>query len=308
TYLKNGNYYKYSYKDNKLNGISYLYDKNNRLLESSTYKNNILEGSTKKYYLSGALKSEMEYVKGNIEGYVRYFDEKGHEINTLLYKDGKEISNMRDERVSQKTASKQKQGEQAVVWQGPAQMHMAESDKMLNEIRFFAKSKNLNGKHSANYRNGQIHYEGSFVNNMPHGIFKTYSLDGKLVAVDNYSNGKLNGKSEMYYVSGEKFAEFRYDKGKLEGKSGVYKKDGSLITEVRYRNGLMHGTLEVFYETGDLCFEAYFSDGIPVGQLRYYFPEDKKLNYLIDFQKGKISKSIKYSIDGFVEFEAAYDN
>ncbi|MCL2390012.1 MAG: hypothetical protein FWD54_02720 [Endomicrobia bacterium] len=312
-YLKNGNCYRYSYKDNKLNGVSYLYDKNNRLIESSNYKNNILEGATKKYYLSGSIKSEMEYVRGKLDGYVRHYDEKGYEVNTLLYRDGKEISNMqelekKDLKNFKSSASGQKQTDHPVIWSGPAQVHLIDSGRVLNELRFFAKNKNLNGKYYVKYRNGQIHYEGSFLNNKPNGVFKTYSPEGKIIATDTYSDGKLTGTSIMYYASGEKFAEFSYDNGKLNGKSNVYKKDGSLITDVNYRNGLMHGTLEVFYESGELCFAAYFSDGIPVGQLRYYFPEDKKLKYLIEFKQGKVCKSIQYSKDGFVEFEFLYDN
>ena len=87
-YLENGNYYKYNYEKNKLEGQAYLYDTQHRLLETATYGNNVLEGAYIKYYLSGAVKSEMTYRRGKIEGYARYYDEKGRKTYTYNFVKG----------------------------------------------------------------------------------------------------------------------------------------------------------------------------------------------------------------------------
>ena len=309
-YLENGNYYKYNYVGNKLNGQAFLYDKEHRILEMATYKDNVLEGENIKYYLSGSVKSEMMYSRGKIEGYVKYYDEKGREVSTLLYKDGREINKIQhidEDKYDTRSAFSKKQGAESVVWQGPAMAHLNETRKMINEIKFFKKEKNLNGMHRTYYKNGHVRYEGRFSNNVPYGEFRTYSLEGKIIGTDNYSGGKLTGISKMYYATGEKLAEYRYKNGKLEGVSSVYKKDGGLITEVSYRNNLLHGSLKSFYENGRLCFESYFSNGEPVGQLRYYSPEKgHKLSYLIEFKNGKIHKSTAFSGDEFIEFTAEY--
>ncbi|MDR1695492.1 MAG: hypothetical protein LBR69_02515 [Endomicrobium sp.] len=306
-YMKNGNFYKYVYKDNMLNGLTHLYDKNGRLIESSSYKDGVLEGTSRKYYLSGAVKSEMEYSHGKLDGYVRNYDEKGQEVNVLLYRNGKEIGS--NQETSSKNTPAKADADNTVIWRGPAQMHLTDSNRALNELRFFAKNKYLNGEYKVKYKNGRTHFEGKFKNNKPDGVFKTYSRDGVLIARDIYSNGRLNGTSVMYYATGEKFAEFKYSNGKLHGELDVYKKgdDKTPVIEAKYRNGLMYGSLEVFYESGQLCFEAYFADGVPVGQLRYYFPKDKRLKYLIEFKNGKVYKTVQYSYEGFVEFEDLYE-
>lgn len=312
-YLENGNYYKYNYINNRLNGTAHLYDKQHRLLEIATYKDNVLEGAYIKYYLSGAVKSEMKYSRGKLEGYARYYDEKGREVSTLLYKNGKEvdkIKHLEDGKkisVSQKTVFLKNKDAGGIQWQGPATIHLTESKKRVNEVKFFEKAKKLNGVYRTYYKNGQIRYEGTFVNNLPSGIFKTYSIEGNIVGVDNYSAGKLSGTSKMYYATGELLAEYRYKNGKIEGLSVVYNKDGSLISEVSYKNSLLHGSIKNFYENGNLCFESYFSNGEPVGQLRYYFSEkEHRLMYLIEFKDGRIHKSTAFSIDEFIEFTAGY--
>ncbi|MDR1942310.1 MAG: toxin-antitoxin system YwqK family antitoxin [Endomicrobium sp.] len=298
-YLKNGNYYKYAYKDGKLNGKSSLYDKNNRLLETSMYKNNVLDGITAKYYLSGFLKSDMQYQKGKLKGAVRYYDEKGGEIN--YRKTSSEDDNSYD------LSSAKKESKKLLNWNGPAQAYMSESRKMINEMKFLLKIKYLNGKCRSYYKNGKVRFEGNFIDNVPSGIFKSYSLDGKTLTVDNYVYGKLDGVSKLYYSTGEKLAQYRYKKGKISGISTVYNKDGSLISEVGYKNNLLHGTVKSFYDNGALCFEAYFSNGEPVGQLRYYFPDGSgNLKYLVEFNSGKICKSTSFSETGFVEYQAAY--
>lgn len=311
-YLENGNYYKYNYEKNKLEGQAYLYDTQHRLLETATYGNNVLEGAYIKYYLSGAVKSEMTYRRGKIEGYARYYDEKGREVSTRLYRNGREIDKIEhiDEEskvFSPKTAFLKRKDSESIVWQGPAAIHLRDSGKMIGEIKFFEKDKKLNGEHKTYYKNGQVKYEGRFVNGIPSGKFKTYSPDGRLLGTDNYYRGKLSGISTMYYSSGEKLAEYRYKNGKLEGVSSVYSKYGSLILEASYRNNMLHGSIKNFYESGLLCFESYFSNGEPVGQLRYYFPtKEHKLMYLLEFKNGKIHKSAAFSEDEFVEFIAEY--
>ncbi|MCL2334609.1 MAG: hypothetical protein FWC57_00935 [Endomicrobia bacterium] len=315
-FLENGNRWKYSYKNDKLNGTSYLYDSQNRLIESKTYKDNVLNGSSKKYYLSSAVKSETEYVNGKPEGYSHYYDEKGREVSTVLYKNGKEVNKIRhlseqdaDQSKTPVKASLEKSGGQkSLRWQGPASMHMADSKRMINEIKFFVKDGgNMNGVFKAYYKNGQTRYEGRFANGRPEGIFKAYSPEGKVVSADNYSRGRINGTSKLYYLSGEKLAEYRYKDGVLEGVSSVYNKDGSVLSQVSYRKGLMHGTIKNFYDNKGLCFEGYFSDGEPVGQIRYYFYGDtNKLQYLIEFNKGRMTKSTAFSRDGFVSYEALY--
>ena len=333
-YLKNGNYYVYSYKNGKLNGKTSLYDSNARLIETLEYTDNVLDGTVAKYYLSGALKSDIKYINGEKQkNGARIYDEKGRQIMQSQSEIEESGSKNRDFEIYDSNTKilspsmARQSGTKELSWQGPAQNHMVESRKMVAESIFFLKKgeKNkLNGKESyvntkngnvyfqegkrfrVDYKNGNIRFEGGFVNDRPHGIFKTYLPDKTMIASDCYVNGKLYGVSRVYYSNGSKLAEYRYWDGEINGLSKVYNKTGSAIMEANYRKNLMHGAIKIFYDDGALCFESYFSNGEPVGQLRYYWPDGQKLRYLVEFNDGSISKSFSFSDSGFVEFEATY--
>ena len=332
-YLRNGYCYEYSYKNGKLNGKTSLYDSNRRLIETLEYKDNVLDGTVAKYYLSGALKSDVKYVNGEEKkNSARIYDEKGRQIMQKQSESGSGFKirepEMHDANMKILSPSMERQsGAKILSWQGPALNHMIESRKMVAEFNFFLKKgekSKLNGKESyvnnkigkiyfkegkrfrVDYKNGNVRFEGGFVNDKPHGIFKTYLPDGTMIASDNYVNGKLCGVSRVYYSNGAKLAEYRYWNGEINGLSKVYNKNGDTIIEANYRKNLMHGAIKIFYDNGALCFESYFSNGEPVGQLRYYWPDGQKLRYLVEFKDGSISKSFSFSDSGFVEFTATY--
>ncbi|MDR2192452.1 MAG: toxin-antitoxin system YwqK family antitoxin [Endomicrobium sp.] len=314
-YLKNGNCYEYSYKDGKLNGKTRLYDSSRRLLETLEYKDNILDGTVSKYYLSGALKSDVKYSNGKEnKDSMRIYDEKGRQImeGSEAAKIYGETPDLKKSYVNEKILSPsmaRRSGSKILSWQGPAQNHLVESRKMVAEFSFFLKKdgkKKLNGKHRVNYKNGNIRFEGYFVSNRPHGTFKTYLPDGTVVALDHYVNGKLYGVSKTYYSTGLKLAEYEYWNGEINGTSKVYNKNGDIVTEVHYKKNLMHGAFKIFYDDGALCFESYFSNGEPVDQLRYYWPDGKRLRYLVEFSGGGICKSSSFSDNGFEEYSASY--
>jgi antitoxin component YwqK of YwqJK toxin-antitoxin module len=315
-YLKNGNYYEYRYKNGRLDGKTFLYDSTHRLLETLEYKNNVLDGTVSKYYLSGALKSDAKYVNGKeSKGSVRVYDEKGRQIMQTqpeFAKKGAKEGSFESYDANKNflyPSMERRKGSKILSWQGPAHNHMIKSRKMVAEFIFFVKkdrNKKLNGKQRINYRNGNIRFEGSFVNDRPHGIFKTYLPDGTLTSYDYYISGKLHGISRTYYATGLKLAEYRYWNGEINGLSKVYNKNGGVIMEANYKKNLMHGAIKVFSGIGALCFESHFLNGAPAGHLRYYFPDGQSLKYLVEFKGGRISKSVSFSDRGFEEFMADY--
>lgn len=64
--------------DSSYEGMIKFYDINsNRLLYSSNYKNNILDGEQATYYTNGKPKTIQEYSNGEINGYTSFFDSTG---------------------------------------------------------------------------------------------------------------------------------------------------------------------------------------------------------------------------------------
>ena len=69
------------------------------------------------------------------------------------------------------------------------------------------------------------------------GKIKEYNEDGELKFEGEYLNGKRNGKGKEYNFYGELIYEGEYLNGQRNGKGKEYDKYGKLIYEGEYLNG-----------------------------------------------------------------------
>lgn len=84
--------------------------------------------------------------------------------------------------------------------------------------------------------------EGKVVNKLFEGEWKYYHEDSeKIMTLENYVGGKLNGIRKVFYVDGKIAEETTY---KLDVKNGSYKKyaaNGIVFEESNYKNGQLDG-------------------------------------------------------------------
>ena len=84
--------------------------------------------------------------------------------------------------------------------------------------------------------------EGKVVNKLFEGEWKYYHEDSdKIMTLENYVGGKLNGVRKVFYEDGKIAEETNY---KLDIKNGVYKKytnEGIVLEESNYKNGELDG-------------------------------------------------------------------
>jgi len=245
-----------TYKNGKKNGLRRSYQQEE--IVNEYFINDIKQGLSKTYYISGKLKKETPFENGLENGIEREYDTTGLIISLIEYRTGFVINRERINRVDFKG---QKQG----VW------------------KWF-------------YDNGNLKLEGTFQNDKKNGFFKSYKPDGNLIVIEKYINDELQlDAPELrelevrtdYYPNGQIKATASYNKGKPEGIRRDYNPDGTLKTGSVYKNGILvgqgivdekglkQGIWKEFYDDGKLKAEGSYKDNLKVGNWKFYYKSGK---------------------------------
>ena len=113
-----------------------------------------------------------------------------------------------------------------------------------------------NGKGIKYYPNGNILYDGYFVNGKFEGRGKYIYDDGDYF-IGEYKNGLRNGKGIQYYRNGNTMFEGEYVNDKREGKGKYIYDDGDYFIG-EYKNGLRNGKGIQYYRNGNTMFEGEY--------------------------------------------------
>lgn len=151
------------------------------------------------------------------------------------------------------------------------------------------------------YPNGNILYDGIFVNDQPSGEFKRYyedkALKSVLVFTENgteaqarlyypngfiasegkYSNHLKEGKWQFFSPTNEDLLirEEEYSRDKKEGISVVYYPDRKVAEKINYKSGLRHGEYLKFYPDGTLMLRTSYTKGMADGKFEAFFENGK---------------------------------
>lgn len=127
-----------------------------------------------------------------------------------------------------------------------------------------------NGKHKVS--------EGDLVNKKPEGLWKYYHYKSdKVMTLENYKNGKLEGEKNVYYTNGQLAEKSFYKNNILQGKYVKYGEDGKLLEESNYKNGELHGA-------------AIFYDGEGNIAIKGEYKKNKKSGTWETYENGKLVK------------------
>ena len=113
-----------------------------------------------------------------------------------------------------------------------------------------------NGKGKEYYKNGDVKYDGDWIDDLPEGEGKYIDIDGK------------------YYVG-------QFKRGVKNGKGAEYDKDNNLRYEGDFINGKYEGNGKLIYANGE-CYNGLFKDGLKYGKGTYYY-KNGKVKYEGDF-------------------------
>lgn len=277
------------YKQGKRNGWSTRFA-NTLIVERCQYVNDTIQGICEEF-LEGVLIREVPFDQGRQQGKGYDFDEKGTIIGLLTFKDGFLRDNRR---INRKDKIARKQG----LW-----------------MTF--------------YEERTVHTEGTYVDDLEHGLFKVYSEDGELISLEKYENGELvDDASETvivdirneYFQGGKIKSSGSYKEGVKHGIHRDYDQEGNIISSRVYsygkeigsgiigRSGRYEGPWKELYDDGTTKIEGTYTEGLRTDKWTYYH-RDGKVIQTGKYRKGKPHGPWKwYYSDGSLRREEEYRN
>jgi len=137
------------------------------------------------------------------------------------------------------------------------------------------------------------------------GDWREYYTDGTLRSVGTYSKAKPVGNWKYYFENGKVESEGKYTKsGLLDGTWRWYFDDGSIRRIQSYIAGMEDGEYEEHDETGRLIVKGQFTEGVEEGEWIYDFGNYRELG---TYKGGaRFGEWKSYYADGTLKFEGEY--
>lgn len=280
---------KIDYKEGKRDGWQETYFASS-LIERCQYVAGILNGICLNYE-NGYLESEIPYVDDKKEG-------KGYEFNTL--------------------------GEiEALLFYKSDFLRRKETLNRRDDIG------RRQGIWKSFYEDRQLQSEGTYVDDLKHGLFKTYDPKGELISMEKYVDGKLDEEASEtsvvdirneYDTEGRITASGAYKEGEKHGVHRSYDTEGNIIASATYsygvlvsegivgRSGKIEGPFQELYESGEVRVAGDYKDGMRSGEWIYY-NEQGRVSQKGRYRKGKAHGDwVWYYGDGTVRRREVYRN
>jgi uncharacterized protein len=314
-----------NYTEGKKNGIKTTYQEKEKITE--TYVEDIKQGPTTYYYPDGTVRLIINFIKGREQGFAKEFSADGTVISLIEYKNGYLLHR---ENINRKDKNGLKQGN----WKEYYSSGILKSEgTYYNDVKsgYFkdydvngnltSVSKYVNGElikdaqevakvdtKTDYYSTGKVKVVGSYKNNVPDGVMREYSPEGKITDSKIFKEGVVVGdgiidaegvrqgawkeyyntgelKGEGTYVNGQRIGDWKYyhQNGKIEqigkflknekpdGPWKWYFENGNLLREETFENGMEIGTMIEYNDTGVVVAKGDFVDGLEEGPWFYHY-------------------------------------
>jgi len=106
------------------------------------------------------------------------------------------------------------------------------------------------------------------------------------MSVENYVNGKINGKVIVFFSDGKIASETNYKNGVKDGISKRYSEKGIVLEEIPYKNNKFDGWVIYRNTKGQLIAQGMYENGLKKGIWKFY--EKENLTKEIDTDKKDI--------------------
>lgn len=122
------------------------------------------------------------------------------------------------------------------------------------------------------FQNGKLISKGIELNRKKEGKWEYYhnKRNDRLMMVEYYENGLLEGERLSYYESGAVSEKINFLHGKKQGKQLVYSVKGVLIKEFTFENDELNGANKFYSGKGVLIIEGIYKDDKKQGLWKYY--------------------------------------
>lgn len=163
------------------------------------------------------------------------------------------------------------------------------------------------GKWEAKYDNGQIRYQGQFIDGKESGTFSFYDENGNLKATNSFSENGSKAYNKTFSEDGVVIAEGFFIDKKREGEWRFYdEKTKTLILTEEYQNGILNGVSRTYFLTGNLSEETHYINGTKQGLWQKFYANnmlEAKANYLDDQFDGE---GIFYYSNGIIKEQGSF--
>lgn len=250
---------KIPYVKNEMDGIVEIYEPSGELLQSSTYAQGVLQGSSVKYWNKHQIASQEEYDQGKLES-GQYYDRKGQIIAEICQGMGqrasfgkKDIYELQDYRQGvldgeikvfnaqgrlkriYHVKNNVKHGEEIDYYDYPIADSKNPSQVIMQpKLSFYWYEGKIQGIMKTWYSTGAIESQREMSNNAKNGILSAWYKDGNLMVIEEYDQDNLMRGD--YFKKGEKIPTSQVIQGK--GIATIFDADGNFIRKTTYLNGI----------------------------------------------------------------------
>ncbi len=272
----------YNYREGKKNGYVCNYDTAERILSKENYENDIKQGNSFILFKSGKTKQVIPYVNGRADGVSYEYNEDSVIVAIVYYKMGfiekSEKLNRKDEKGNKQGIWKEFYNDGKVKKEirykdGIVDGYIKEYDKKgdLSNIEKFNGGKKIENPpelakldvFKAYYEDGNVRYEGGYVNSLPVGMHFHYKLSKEIC------------DSILIYDDTIQRKVFRCFKQSIPDSAIVYQ-DGYLI-EKGPVDSLRRKQKEwtEYHLSGEFRARGQYKDDNRVGEWIFYYPNKK---------------------------------
>ena len=160
------------------------------------------------------------------------------------------------------------------------------------------------GKGTQYYENGDILYEGDFVNDEPEGHGKMYYESGQYY-IGQFKKGLRHGKGTHYYSNGEIMYEGDYVDDLPEGNGKLVMNNGNYYIG-QFKKGKRHGRGKSYNKNGTIAYEGELKNDVPNGKGILYLENGNK--YEGDFVEGAFEGNGKFFLENGSHYEGQFKN
>ncbi len=154
-----------------------------------------------------------------------------------------------------------------------------EFDKQANLVKKVEYKNGLMDGTYFKFKNAILIERVDYQQGQKNGESTVYYEKGTVMETSNFKNGQRDGITIWYAnkdkIQGEMVAMYTYKDGKFEGVQETYYESGAVKTQKMYSNNVPNGPAYEFYEDGSLKTEANFKNGEQKGKIKEY-PQGKK--------------------------------
>ena len=166
------------------------------------------------------------------------------------------------------------------------------------------------GRWITRYPNGNIRYEGVFINDHPAGELKRYYDDQTINSVMIFSDDGKEARATIYLPDGSIAASGKYVNRLKEGKWKFFSSsvEGWLINEEEYSKGLRNGLSVKFYSDSTVAEKAFYKNDKKEGEWIQYYASGKMF-LKSTFTGGLLNGNFEvWYENGFPEIRGSYKN